>query len=485
MVRNIALGWRHEFDLWKKEFGNDQVDNGELELEQKWPWYGKCAKNDPDHPLFNYKYSDGEMTRQKCRQICTSGYFVYFGLENGTDCYCGNTIDKPAYVSILECNKPCSGDPFEFCGGASRMNILKTQTKCQKADEFVSGFWPPMGPICWSIDEWLKNQAEPNGVNVGAYKWFQFYSPIQGIINTWCVDLDGNRLNTTVTDNSCAPFYTGQCIHDLTGGLGPTKFRVLNGAYFSDDYLSREKCLDACESAFYRYAGLENGRDCYCGNNMELSPLWIEPRPTNARIIPDIECNLPCSGDLNEKCGGDNNLNIFTIQSKCEKERDDALEFKRLNPDWVGYFLPTCTESGEYTPLQSYAAIGQSYCVDMNGEEVPGTRSLPGQDSPSCKPYYTGQCLSNEFQTLDLILSGDSMTRESCKTTCDSEDATYYGLRNGRDCYCGYSVDDSLQFLPLPMCDSSCSGDVNEMCGGVETFNLFSLKENSSIPPSV
>ena len=464
-----------------KETGSE--NHVELGNFDQWPWFGKCAKAGSVHPLLDHKYSDGKMTRQKCRQICTSGYFVYFGLENGTDCYCGNTINTPTYVSILECNEPCSGDPFEFCGGASKMNILKTKTKCEKAQESALPILPPQGPICWTLEEWKDNQLQPNGVNVGAYKWNQFYSPIAGVVEKWCVDLDGNRLNTSVTETpkGCAPFYTGQCIHDLIGLGG----RVLNGAHFSDDYLSREKCLDACKSAFYRYAGLENGRDCYCGYDMELSQLYIEPKPTNARIIPDIECNLPCSGDLNENCGGDNNLNIFNIQSKCEKERDDVLEFKRLNPDWVGYFLPTCKDNGEYEPLQSYDSIGQSYCVDMNGDEVPGTRSLPGEEPPSCKAYYTGQCISNELLTLEirleLIISGDSMTRESCKTTCDSEDATYFGLGNGRDCYCGNTEYDYLIFLPFPMCNSPCSGDANEMCGGVETINLFSLKEAQDI----
>ena len=423
------------------------------------------------------------MTRQKCRQICTSGYFVYFGLENGTDCYCGNIIEKPTYVSILECNKPCSGDPFEFCGGTSRMNILETQTECEIAKEFAisTGIWPPFYQDCWTIEEWKENEAQPNGVNVGAYKWNQFYSPVQGIVEKWCVDVDGNRLNTSVTETpeGCAPFYTGQCIHDLDGAIGGVKFRVLNGAYFSDADLSREKCIDACKSAFYRYAGVENGRDCYCGDSMQLTPIWILPQPTNARIIPDIECNVPCSGDFNEKCGGENNLNIFNIRSKCEKQRDDGLVSEQ--PDTLtGRYTPTCTESGEFEPTQIWGSTGYTWCVDMNGEEVPGTLTPPGQVAPSCKPFYTGQCVSSQYQTLTFTLSGDSMTLESCKITCNSEDSTYYGLENGRDCYCGNTVDENLPFLPFPLCNSPCSGDINETCGGVEAFNLFSLKEEEA-----
>ena len=114
--------------------------------------FGKCIKDDPENPIFHYKYTDHEMTRQRCREICTSGYYVYFGLENGTDCLCGNKIDDATYVSILECNKPCSGNIFEFCGGASRLNVLKVETKCEKLrrQALLSGLYGRYVPQCWT-----------------------------------------------------------------------------------------------------------------------------------------------------------------------------------------------------------------------------------------------------------------------------------------------------------------------------------------------
>ena len=98
------------------------------------------------------------MTRQMCRKICTSGYFVYFGLENGTDCFCGNFVDKAKYVPIIECTKPCSGNPFEFCGGASKINIMKTLTKCEKERDHAlaleaTGMMGVFVPSCWTGQE--------------------------------------------------------------------------------------------------------------------------------------------------------------------------------------------------------------------------------------------------------------------------------------------------------------------------------------------
>merc|ERR1739848_459859 len=104
--KNDQARWRHEFNLWKKETGSGiHVENGNFEQELAWPSLGKCAKDDGNFNVLDWEYFAEEMTRQKCRQICTSGYYVYFGLENGTDCYCGDSIDtKTKYVPISECN---------------------------------------------------------------------------------------------------------------------------------------------------------------------------------------------------------------------------------------------------------------------------------------------------------------------------------------------------------------------------------------------
>ena len=51
--------------------------------------------------------------------------FLYYGLQNGNECYCGNS-DKlfiPTYPS--ECNKKCNGNLSQLCGGSWRLNIFQ------------------------------------------------------------------------------------------------------------------------------------------------------------------------------------------------------------------------------------------------------------------------------------------------------------------------------------------------------------------------
>jgi len=50
--------------------------------------------------------------------------------------------------------------------------------------------------------------------------------------------------------------------------------------------------MAACDG--YRYAGMMNGKECWCGNELD-----------SARIRPFEECNVPCAGDPSNMCGGE------------------------------------------------------------------------------------------------------------------------------------------------------------------------------------
>ena len=63
------------------------------------------------------------------------------------------------------------------------------------------------------------------------------------------------------------------------------------------------ECKRRCkeESDGYAYAGVQDGDLCFCGN---------DPPPSNA-LVNVTECNTPCSGDGDMKCGGTQRMNVF------------------------------------------------------------------------------------------------------------------------------------------------------------------------------
>uniref|UniRef100_A0A665SYU1 Nidogen 1b n=1 Tax=Echeneis naucrates TaxID=173247 RepID=A0A665SYU1_ECHNA len=58
-------------------------------------------------------------------------------------------------------------------------------------------------------------------------------------------------------------------------------------------------------------------------------------------------------------------------KTPCERLRESAQTSASL-------FVPQCDEHGAFEPTQCHTSIGQCWCVDANGQEVPNTRTGPG-----------------------------------------------------------------------------------------------------------
>ncbi|XP_056136389.1 nidogen-1-like [Lampris incognitus] len=79
-------------------------------------------------------------------------------------------------------------------------------------------------------------------------------------------------------------------------------------------------------------------------------------------------------------------------KTQCERHRESTqagtsssgtfLSFFRPRPA-VGQYVPQCDQHGAYEPTQCHASIGQCWCVDANGQEIPNTRTGPGS-KPLC-----------------------------------------------------------------------------------------------------
>ncbi|CAC5419622.1 unnamed protein product [Mytilus coruscus] len=83
----------------------------------------------------------------------------------------------------------------------------------------------------------------------------------------------------------------------------------LNGERILDDKvttwiydLSSEKCNNLCQG--YRYHGLQNENECFCGNNMVTL--------TNPRA-PERECNEACTGEKTQMCGGNCRISVYYV----------------------------------------------------------------------------------------------------------------------------------------------------------------------------
>jgi len=101
----------------------------------------------------------------------------------------------------------------------------------------------------------------------------------------------------TVDDLDISDYQTVGCYQE--GSFGKSLAWRQDQVATSD--LTLEKCLSACKVGGYAFAGVEFGQECYCGVVLGNGTL----------AVGDDKCNMPCTGNANQKCGGRGAINLY------------------------------------------------------------------------------------------------------------------------------------------------------------------------------
>ncbi|KAI5365343.1 putative carbohydrate-binding WSC [Septoria linicola] len=82
--------------------------------------------------LTDYRTTSNVMTADLCVKTCLGRRFKYAGVEYGTECYCGNTINAASGAQARTCSIGnlvlCAGDSTQYCGGSAWMNLYYSAT---------------------------------------------------------------------------------------------------------------------------------------------------------------------------------------------------------------------------------------------------------------------------------------------------------------------------------------------------------------------
>ncbi|KAI9673291.1 MAG: hypothetical protein M1829_004356 [Trizodia sp. TS-e1964] len=328
------------------------------------------------------------MTLELCAAFCVGT--VYYGLENGGECYCGNTIDPGALAVPTEnnCITPCSGNIAEICGGAhggrGYISVYSLETSTPPVSSTTS--------VSASTSTAISTQT------------------ITATLSS--VSTSTSSVASSTPTNIPAGFQG--CYEELQRG------RALAIKNFASDTMSLELCAAFCAGTVYY--GIENGRECYCGNTLDPGALAV-PVENN--------CVIPCSGNVAEVCGGAHGgrgyISLYSLGG---------------TPSVVSSLttVSSTTASSTVTATSTPTVIlgSPQGCY----EELQRGRALTVKNFAS-----------------------DSMTIELCAAFCAG--TIYYGLENGRECYCGNTIDPGALAVPVENnCVTPCPGNTAEICGG-------------------
>ncbi|KAK6525361.1 hypothetical protein TWF694_005500 [Orbilia ellipsospora] len=351
--------------------------------------------------------SSTNMNITYCANYC-SGY-QYMATSYGDECYCGNSlggISEP----LTDCNMLCAADQYSYCGAGSRLSLylapgatipnVTATTSTTSTATTTSGTSISSGSTTSTTSGGTPSSTAL--INLASYNGFTYLS-------CW-TDQTTNRT--------------------LAGwGLAPSSSMTI------------EQCINYC-APNNQYVGMEYGQECWCG-----------PTIMRGTAAPATDCNMPCSGNSIENCGGTarlalyNRTSIVTVQS---------------------------TTSSSKLTAQSTIATSTSTTQTTTSKTTSSTPTGP-TIVPSRGNFTFLSCWTDATDNRTLAGWGldpsANMTVESCIDFC-APTFQYIGLEDSRECWCGNSLQ-SGNATAVSDCSEACTGASTENCGGPSRLLVY------------
>ncbi|KAM0227843.1 hypothetical protein ACHAPO_011220 [Fusarium lateritium] len=84
-----------------------------------------CFADSTNSRVLPTSINHGGNTPDKCKAACADGGFTYAGVEFGSQCFCGSSLQREL-VQSTDCTMNCPGDASIKCGGINAIQIFST-----------------------------------------------------------------------------------------------------------------------------------------------------------------------------------------------------------------------------------------------------------------------------------------------------------------------------------------------------------------------
>ncbi|KAL2064374.1 hypothetical protein VTL71DRAFT_4868 [Oculimacula yallundae] len=274
-------------------------------------------------------YANDSLTIQTCAQACSA--YKYFGAEYGRECWCGNSFGTGAtLVSDKDCTKLCGGDSTQYCGNGNRLSVyIKNGTALDSGSN--GGSQSSASASSSSTRAQVATSSSSSSLLAQSTSSTQSPSSSSSLLAQSTTSSTRSSTISTVapsstsssstvapssssTTSSKASFYTGPPVTS-TGNVNFTYYACAsepNGARLlpsqvenNSTAMTISKCLSKCYN--YKYAGVEYGQECWCGNTLNTVGDGSAPSAN----LTDSKCNFKCPGNSSEFCGVGGAMNLY------------------------------------------------------------------------------------------------------------------------------------------------------------------------------
>lgn len=407
-------------------------------------------KADQSHVAYMSHIDNGRCPPTHPRQLAHLFYEVLYDVNNI------ETSDGGFYVFA---NGDATG--YSFHGDFQNGWDMDVQTAAMKQCINVdgSGTISSCAPLQASADPYFAWNCpeQPPVVNESVKGWIDKLPGCNVV--TGFQEARASSTNCPATLNSYPPQANTSILNPVPGTrLGDWSYlgcakdsgssRALSGPRYGDSAMSIEKCQAYCIGNGYPIAGLEYGRECWCGNSVSASNP-IQSPATCATIA-----QMVCAGNSTEYCGAPNLITMWNNTA-----------FTSTQPA-----TPTNTASGTIapsTPRPSTSTTTSS--VPVNTPTAGVTTIASGAALyVGCYTEVSGRALPS----LQLV-NTTSMTNELCASYCMSRNYALFGTEYSSECYCASSLASGSTFQPQSDCSAPCKGDPSQRCGGASRLSLW------------
>lgn len=313
-----------------------------------YQYLGCYRDNNPARLLPNQVYVGNLNENGFCQEHCYTaqgGPSIFTGTEYAIECYCGNK-PPPNQYSVDEsfCTFSCAGDVNQVCGGnGGYLSMFYDPTRYNPEDGETTPGGGPTGPTTGPVTV----------QSAGEYDFIGCYS-----------------------DNNPGRALTG---------FAPAA---------PEDGSNIENCMSRCSK--FTYFGTEYGGECYCGNTINAGAT-LQPGDD----VDDTGCNMVCSGNSTEYCGGPNRLNMYSRDGKPPPPPPTTTDTGDV-PEPTGPSVVQYADGFQYLGCYTEAADGRA--LDDLENPVPGAVLTVELCADACTGFqYMGVEYGEWYQIFRLL----------------------------------------------------------------------------------
>jgi hypothetical protein len=355
------------------------------------------------------------MTQELCTAQCSALGYVFSGTEYSAECYCGNSLANgggPAPDGNAKCNMPCNGNAAEICGGPDRLTMFKYGI-------------PPTTGGSSTVSTTPASSTTP-------------------VASSTSATLTVSSTSTSASATTPSGWKALGCYTDLVASRSLANNVAVAGGAAA---MSNEACLTSCKAGGYTYSGTEYGQECWCGNALLNGG---GPAPDGNAM-----CNMACSGDAKEICGGPNRLTLFSLNAAVSS---------------TAIASSSTSASTPVTASSTSAAASSSVISSSTTSATSVATGLPaGWSYAGCYAESAAGRIMNNQQDDD-----PKTTVESCVSKCVALGYKVAGIEYGYQCFCDNNLrNDAALATSETQCAMPCPGNTKETCGDGNRVSVY------------